>query len=93
MIEQHRDAIATFAQEYLLDEDPPRGLLDLTIDDVKTYLDSTKNANPVSFKRFVQFLRNTERMDYEQAESILEVFSHKSQLALDCPVGLPRKQD
>jgi hypothetical protein len=77
MMEQHRDAIATFAQDYLLDEDPPRGLLDLTIDDVKTYLDSAKNANPVSIKRFVQFLRNTERMDYELAESILEAIKRK----------------
>jgi hypothetical protein len=77
MMEQHRDTIATFAQASLLDEDPPRGLLDLTIDDVETYLDSTKKANPVSFKRFVQFLRNTERMEYEQAESILEVFKHR----------------
>jgi hypothetical protein len=77
MMEQHRDTIATFAQASLLDEDPPRALLDLTIDDVETYLDSTKKANPVSFKRFVQFLRNTERMEYEQAESILEVFKHR----------------
>jgi hypothetical protein len=77
MMEQHRDAIATFAQEYLLNGDPPRGLLGLTIDDVKTYLDSAKKANPISFKRFVQFLRNTERMDYEQAESILRVLKRK----------------
>lgn len=77
MMEQHRDAVATFALEYLLNEDPPRGLIDLTIDDVKTYLASSQKANPVSFKRFVQFLRNTERMDYEQAESILKVFKHK----------------
>ncbi len=77
MMEQHRDAIATFAQEFLLDEDRPRGLLDLTIDDVKTYLDSVKEANPVSLKRFVQFLRNTDRMDYEQAESILEVIKRR----------------
>ena len=77
MMEQHRNTIARFAQEYLLDEDPPRGLLDMTIDDVITYLDSVKNASPVSFKRFVQFLRNTERMDYELAESILERFKHR----------------
>jgi hypothetical protein len=77
MMEQHCATIATFAQEYLLDEDPPRGLLELTIDDMKTYLGSAKKANPVSFKRFVQFLRNTDRMDYELAESILEVIKHR----------------
>jgi hypothetical protein len=77
MMEQHRDAIATFAQDYLLDEDLPRGLLDLIIDDVNTYLSSAKKANPVSFKRFVQFLRNTDRIDYELAESILEALKHK----------------
>jgi hypothetical protein len=77
MMEQHCATIATFAQKYLLDEDPPRGLLDLTIDDMKTYLNSAKQANPVSFKRFVQFLRNTDRMDYELAESILEALKRK----------------
>lgn len=76
MIEQHRDTIARFGQEYLLDEDPPRGLLDLTNNDIETYLNKT-NASPVSFKRFIQFLRNTERMDYEQAESMLEVLKHR----------------
>jgi hypothetical protein len=77
MMEQHRDTMATFAQVYLLAEDPPRGLLDLTIDDMQTYLDSTKRANPVSFKRFVQFLRNTERMGYEQAASLLEALKYR----------------
>ncbi len=77
MIEQHRDTMATFAQVYLLAEDPPRGLLDLTIDDMQTYLDSAKKANPVSFKRFVQFLRNTERMGYEQAASLLKALKDR----------------
>jgi hypothetical protein len=77
MMGQHRDTMATFAQVYLLAEDPPRGLLDLTIDDVNTYLDSTKEASPVSFKRFVQFLRNTERMDYEQAAAFLKALKYR----------------
>jgi hypothetical protein len=77
MMEQHYGAIATFTQAYLLDQDPPRSLLDLTVDDIVTYLDSTKKVSPVSFKRFVQFLRNTDRIEYDQAESILEVLKHR----------------
>jgi hypothetical protein len=77
MMEQHRDTMATFAQTHLLAADRPRGLLDLTIDDMQTYLDSTNTANPVSFKRFVQFLRNTERMGYEQATALLEALKDR----------------
>lgn len=73
MMEQHRQAIASFAQEYLLDENPPRGLADLTINDVKAYLNGDRDAHPVSLKRFVRFLRDTDRLDYEQAVSILEI--------------------
>ncbi len=71
MMEQHRDTIAAFAEHYLLAAQPPRAILDLTSEDVMSYLDSTQTATPVSFKRFIQFLRNTSRIEYSQAEAML----------------------
>lgn len=63
MMEQHREVLAAFAERYLLAAKPPRALLDLTSGDIKAYLASEKKATPVSFKRFIQFLRNTGRLE------------------------------
>ncbi|HSH81708.1 MAG TPA: hypothetical protein VLA19_24540, partial [Herpetosiphonaceae bacterium] len=70
MLEQHAANIAGFANDVLLAQDPPRGLLDLTLEDVQTYLRQSKKPNAVSFKRFVQFLGVSGRMDYDEAEKI-----------------------
>ncbi len=75
MMEQHGATIANFAQS-LLSQEPPRGLLEMTFIDMKRYLKESK-ANPVSFKRFVRFLRETERMDYDEAENFLELLKGK----------------
>ncbi len=66
MVEQHAGNIEAFAQTYLLTQNPPRGLLDITLTDVQAYLRTTETAT-TSFKRFVRFLTETGRMDYEQA--------------------------
>ncbi len=71
MMEQHSGNIDVFAQEHLLLQSPPRGLLEMTVRDVEAYLQS-KKPNLVSFKRFARFLRDTMRMDYEQAEDLLD---------------------
>ena len=65
MVEQHAGNIEAFAQTYLLTQNPPRGLLDITLTDVQAYLSTTETTT--SFKRFVRFLTETGRMDYEQA--------------------------
>ena len=70
MIEQHAGNIAAFADDMLLAQDPPRGLLDLTLDDVQAYLRQSRKPNVVSFKRFVQFLGVTGRIDYDEAAKI-----------------------
>jgi hypothetical protein len=68
MIEQHASNIDAFAQNWLLRQDPPRGLLDTTLTDVQSFLDTTgSKTNTTSFKRFVRFLIDTNRMEYEQA--------------------------
>jgi hypothetical protein len=72
MVEKHASNIDAFARDYLLVQDPPRGLLDITAADVETYLRASGNETiTTSFKRFVRFLDETGRMeDYEQVKSL-----------------------
>ena len=68
-MEQHVGTIEDFAQTNLLEHDPPRGLLDTRLSDVQSYLHAHGNKTvTTSFKRFVRFLEESGRMDYEQAE-------------------------
>jgi hypothetical protein len=67
-VEQHVATIEDFAQPSGLSHDPPRGLLDTRLSDVQSYLRTHANkAVTTSFKRFVRFLEETGRMDYEHA--------------------------
>ena len=60
----HVQTIAAFAEDYLLAQEPPRGLLDLSSDDLQEYLRAAgAAANRVSFRRFVRFLAGTARLD------------------------------
>ncbi len=71
MVEKHASNIDTFAREYLLEQDPPRGLLDMTAADVENYLRASENETlTTSFKRYVRFLDETARMDYDQIVSL-----------------------
>jgi hypothetical protein len=73
MVEQHVGNMTRFAQTVLVAQEPVRGLLELTPADVELYLTSSvPKANPVSFKRFVQFLATTGRMDYELTDELRE---------------------
>jgi hypothetical protein len=76
-VEQHVGTIQTFAQTFLLAQDPPRGLLEMSLTDVQTYLSEVGTRSiATSFKRFVRFLSETGRMDYEQAEPLREFLQH-----------------
>ena len=71
MVERHVENIDAFAQTFLLMQDPPRGLLDMTLADVQTYISTAgEKANPTSFKRFVRFLSESGRMDYDRVEAL-----------------------
>jgi hypothetical protein len=71
MVEQHTGTIEDFARTFLLEHDPPHGLLDTQLTDVQSYLRTKGNkTTTTSFKRFVRFLEETGRMDYEQAETL-----------------------
>jgi hypothetical protein len=73
MVEQHARTIEGFAHTCLLDHELPRGLLEMTLEDVQNYLRTHENRTvTTSFKRFVRFLEETGRMDYEQAEILRE---------------------
>jgi hypothetical protein len=57
--------------DHLLGQTPPRGLLDLTRQDLRAYLTTTgRAANRVSFRRFVRFLSATGRLDYDLADDL-----------------------
>jgi hypothetical protein len=75
--EQHIGTIDAFAQNFLLVQDPPRGLLDTTATDVQTYLRSAgSKAMATSFKRFIRFLGETGRMDIGEAETLHDFLRH-----------------
>lgn len=79
MIEVHAQTIEDFSQTALLPSDPPRGVLDLTRADVQSYLRRKSGKQPVtSFKRFVRFLINTGRIDYEAGEEMYDVLKQMS---------------
>jgi hypothetical protein len=71
MIEVHAQTVEDFAHSVLLQSDPPRGVLDLTLADLQSYLSEKPGKQPVtSFKRFLRFLITTGRIDYEAGEDI-----------------------
>ena len=82
MLDQHVANITSFAESYLLAQHPPRGLLDLRIDDLDSYLDradqtaAARKTLVTSFKRFIRFLFDTNRMDNDTAWSLLDFLKH-----------------
>lgn len=69
MVAVHATTIEDFAQGTLLEANPPRGILELTAADMQSYLEQHPGSQPLtSFKRFVRFLLNTERIDDELGE-------------------------
>jgi hypothetical protein len=78
MIREHSSNLADFAGEHLHKKAPPGMLLDLTQADIQAYHDLRKgDINLVSFKRFVWFLRDTGRMDWDAAERLLDFLKRK----------------
>jgi len=78
MIQEHSGNLAAFADEFLNQRTPPGMLLDLTPSDIEAYQDLRKGKiNHVSFKRFIWFLRDTERMDWDNADDFLRFFKGK----------------
>ena len=77
MTEKHVGNIDTFARTCLLAQDPPHGLLDMTLADVQIYLSTpTDKTTKTSFTRFVRFLAETGRMDYQHEVSIRDFLKY-----------------
>lgn len=86
VVERDLAHVAAFAQGYLGDRPEPRSLREFGPDDLSGYVpqvqvaasvkDSQRRAMLTSLKRFVRFLRDTERMNYPIAEDALEVLKN-----------------
>ena len=78
-VEGHVATIADFASTFLLESDPPRGVLDLTFADIESYVREKPGKQPLtSFKRFVRFLLSTGRIDYETGENLYDLLKQVS---------------
>ena len=78
MIQEHSGNLANFAGEYLQTKTPSGMLLDLTKADIEAYRELRNgDINFVSFKRFIWFLRDTGRVDWDVAERLLEFLKRK----------------
>ena len=74
IVERDVENIETFAQTVLLREDPPEGLLELTPAELRANLHAAKEKSiPTSFKRFIRFLAETERIEFEDMQTLLQV--------------------
>lgn len=78
MVEQHVGNVQAFADDYLLSQDPPRPLLEMTASDVERYLTRVPLGAEgedlsVSFKRFVRFLHDTDRMESDAVRAFQDM--------------------
>ena len=78
-VEGHVATITDFASTTLLNAVPPRGVLDLTLADIESYLRG-KPAKQLltSFKRFVLFLVGTGRIDYATGDDLSDFLKQVS---------------
>jgi len=73
MVEKHTSNIETFANTYLIEQEPPRPVLEIEAKDLEAYLASRtfgsaeEKTNITSFKRFVRFLYESARIDPDAA--------------------------
>jgi hypothetical protein len=71
-LEAHRATIERFGEDYLLHQISPRSLIETTAEDLAHYLETLGGkVNLTSFKHFVRFLRDTNRVPWEGAETML----------------------
>jgi hypothetical protein len=78
-VEGHVAAIADFASTVLGNADPPRGVLDLTVADIESYVRGKPGKQLLtSFKRFVRFLIGSGRIDYATGEDLYDFLKQVS---------------
>jgi hypothetical protein len=73
MIQEHTATVTDFTHNYLENNTPPQTLLTLTAQDLAAYRDAGKGKiNTVSFKRLITFLRDSDRLEWDEADSLLD---------------------
>ena len=71
-LQAHGATVERFGEDYLLRQRPPRGLIETTAEDLVSYLGTMgDDVNRTSFKHFVRFLRDSGRVDWQDAEAML----------------------
>ena len=74
VVERDVENIEMFVQNALVHQDPPQGLLEITPAELQAYLNAAKEKSTLtSFKRFVRFLAETGRMEFEETQALLQV--------------------
>lgn len=76
-IERHVTNVRRFVDYYLVQIDPCRSLDEITTADVHAYFralppETSVQDSRVSFKKFLRFMRDTERMPYREAGDVYE---------------------
>jgi hypothetical protein len=78
-VEGHVATMADFAYTTLLEADPPRGILELTVADIESYVREKPGKQLLTtFKRFVRFLIGTGRIDYATGEDLSDFLKQVS---------------
>jgi hypothetical protein len=78
MVQEHTGQLTEFANSFLLKKTSPSLLLDIAPQDLEAYRALRKDSvNLVSFKRFIWFLRDTGRIDWDEAEDWLAFLKRK----------------
>jgi hypothetical protein len=77
-IEVHTQNIEHFAYHFLSENNPSQYLMDINFVDIDDYIRAQeKKVDMVSFKRFLRFLRDTDRMDYGKALDLLDTLKSR----------------
>ncbi len=78
MVEEHTGNIARFVDAYWSTPKQSRSLLELDTDSLQQYLRRQgRSVNWVSFRRLVRFLRDTNRIDWDQAEAMQRLLKQR----------------
>jgi len=88
VVERDVTNVAAFAEQYLLVQPEPRSLCQIHDAEVRGYVsqvqtkstlsDARRRETLTSRKRFLRFLRDTERMDFHAAEDALDILKGKA---------------
>ncbi len=78
MVAEHTETLTDFATSFLARKLPPSTLLEISRRDITTYHAIREGqVNLISFKRFVWFLRDSGRIERDNAQRLLNFLKHR----------------